>query len=46
MLLGALLAYGAGVLPYAPMLAIQVVNGLLPLALGTLFRGSMARSPG
>jgi hypothetical protein len=37
-LAGGLLAYGAGVLPYGLMLAIQVLNGLLPLAFGTLFR--------
>lgn len=37
-LLGALLAYGAGLLPHAAMLAIQVLNGLVPLAFGTLFR--------
>ncbi|HEY8091023.1 MAG TPA: HXXEE domain-containing protein [Polyangiaceae bacterium] len=37
-LAGALLAYGAGWLPYLLMIAIQTLNGFVPLAMGTLFR--------
>ncbi len=40
-----LLAYGRGILPYAPMLAVQVANGFVPLALGTLFRSRPTTTP-
>ena len=43
-LLGALLAYGAGLLPHAAMLGIQVLNGLVPLAIASIFRSRQGAS--